>query len=194
MPGLEMSLLARRLRDCGFRPVQFSYPSVRCDLSHNALRIQRFVQKLDAPVVHFVAHSLGGLLLRVFFHDFPQQRPGRVVTLGTPHAGSQVARRMGSNPFGKVLLGQSFRHGLRGDVPGWDARRELGVIAGSAGLGAGRMLGGLSGANDGAVSLAETRLSGMKAYAVFHSSHAGLLFSREVARAVCHFLQHGDFD
>ncbi len=189
-----MLLLARRLRACGFQTAQFSYPSVRCDLSQNAVRLQRFAQQLDAPVVHFVAHSLGGLLLRRFFHDFPRQRPGRVVTLGTPHAGSQVARRMGSNPFGKALLGRSFTHGLRGDVPVWSARRELGVIAGDVALGVGRLLGGLSDPNDGAVSMAETYLPGMTAHTVFHVNHSGLLFSREVAGAVCHFLREGTFD
>jgi len=194
MPGAEMTLLARRLRHCGFRPLQFSYPSVRCDLPQNAARLHAFVQRIDTPVVHFVAHSLGGLLLRHFFHDYPQQRPGRVVTLGSPHAGSAVARRMGANPFGKALLGQSFKRGLRGDVPAWDAGRELGVIAGNVGLGVGRLVGGLRGANDGVVSLAETRLAGAADYRVFPVNHTGLLFSRDVATAVCRFLHHGHFD
>ena len=193
MPGMEMSLLRRRLRDCGFIPYQFSYPSIRCDLPHNAVRLHAFVEKIDAPVVHFVAHSLGGLLVRELFHDFPQQRPGRIVTLGTPHKGSQVARRMGRNPFGKFLLGQSYKHGLRGDVPSWTAQRELGVIAGDVSLGVGRFTGSLSGPNDGAVAVAETRLQGMTAHHVFRVSHAGLLFSKEVAKAVCRFLKTGQF-
>lgn len=193
MPGLEMGLLSQRLRDCGFTPYLFSYPSIRCDLSHNAARLQAFVETIDAPVVHFVAHSLGGLLVRQLFHDFPQQRPGRVVTLGTPHLGSQVARRMGRNPFGKALLGRSFKHGLRGDVPPWTAQRELGVIAGNVGLGVGRLMGNLSGPNDGAVSVAETQLPGMTAHHVFPVNHVGLLFSKDVAKAVCCFLETGQF-
>jgi pimeloyl-ACP methyl ester carboxylesterase len=192
MPGLEMSLLARRLQHCGFRPYRFSYPSLRCDLADNALRLQQFVQKIDVPEVHFVAHSLGGLLVRQFFHDFPNQRTGRVVTLGTPHTGSQVARRMGSNPFGKMLLGQSFRS-LRGDVPPWTAPHEIGVIAGSVSLGVGRLTGNLSGPNDGAVSVQETMLAGMSAHQVFPLNHAGLIFSKAVAKAVCCFLRTGQF-
>ena len=193
MPGLEMALLEKRLRNCGFTPYLFSYPTIRCDLACNAVRLQQFVEKIDAPVVHFVAHSLGGLLIRQLFHDFPQQRPGRIVTLGTPHAGSQVARRMGRNPFGKFLLGQSLKHGLRGDVPGWAAQRELAVIAGNISLGVGRFVGNLSGPNDGAVSVTETLLPGMTAHQVFPVSHAGLLFSRDVAKAVCRFLKTGSW-
>lgn len=194
MPGLEMSLLAHRLRDCGYQTYQFSYPSIRCDLKHNAVRLQGFVQKLEEPVVHFVAHSLGGLLLRQFFHDFPDQPPGRVVTLGTPHGGSQVARRMGRNPFGKALLGKSYKHGLRGDVPGWASQREIGCIAGNVSIGVGRFTGQISGPNDGEVSVAETLLAGMSDHKVFHLNHAGLVFSREVATAVCRFLRTAHFD
>jgi pimeloyl-ACP methyl ester carboxylesterase len=194
MTGLEMSLLRHRLRRCGFRPVSFSYPTIRCSLTENAARLQRFVEQLDADTVHFVAHSLGGLLLRQFFHDYPRQCWGRVLTLATPHAGSRVARRMGRNPFGKVLLGHSFKHGLRGDVPLWTAQREIGVIAGSHGFGVGRLVGGLPRPNDGAVALVETRLPGMSAYKVFPMSHSGLLVSAEVAQAVCGFLRKGCFD
>ena len=193
MPGLEMSLLARRLRQCGFRTYLFSYPSIRCDLVRNAARLQQFVQGIDEPVVHFVAHSLGGLLVRQFFHDFPEQRHGRVVTLGTPHTGSEVARRMGSNPFGKMLLGKSYKHGLRGDVPPWTGPREIGVIAGNFSLGLGRLTGSLSGPNDGEVSVEESRLAGMTAYRVFAINHMGLIFSRAVAKAVCCFLRTGQF-
>jgi pimeloyl-ACP methyl ester carboxylesterase len=194
MPGLEMSLLAYRLRKCGFNPYLFSYPSIRSDLQRNSLRLQTFVRKLDAPVVHFVAHSLGGLLLRQLFHDFPNQPPGRVVTLGTPHRGSQVARRMGRNPFGKALLGQSYKHGLRGDVPAWEGQRELGCIAGNVSVGVGRVTGQLSGPNDGTVSVAETRLAGMTEHKVFHVNHSSMVFSHEVANAVCQFLHTGHFE
>ena len=192
LTGLEMSLLRRRLRRCGFNPVQFTYPTVRCSLADNARRLQRFVSRLDAGTVHFVAHSLGGLLLRQFFHDYPRQRLGRVVTLGTPHAGSAAALRLAQQRIGRLLLGKSLDHGLRGDVPAWSGEREIGVIAGDLGLGLGRLL-GLAGPNDGAVLLSETRLPEMTDYRVFHTSHTGLLFSSEVAQASCAFLRKGRF-
>ena len=193
MTGLEMALLRRRLRSCGFNPVLFSYPTVRCSLADNARRLQRFVSRLDADTIHFVAHSLGGLLLRQFFHDFPDQRPGRVVTLGTPHSGSLAAKNMARQRLGRLMLGKSLDGGLRGDVPAWDPRREIGVIAGDVGLGLGRLVGPFTGPNDGAVALDETRLPGMSDYRVFHASHTGLLFSPQVASAVCAFLREGRF-
>ncbi len=194
MTGLEMSLLRRRLRQCGFLPRQFSYPTVRCSLMDNAIRLQRFVGQIDAAAIHFVAHSLGGLLLRQFFHDYPRQRPGRIVTLGTPHGGSVAALRMAQRRIGRLLLGKSLDHGLRGDVPAWTVEREIGVIAGDLGVGMGRLMGFFADShNDGVVALSETRLAGMADYHVFHTSHGGLLFSSEVAMAVCTFLHEGRF-
>ncbi|MCF6210344.1 MAG: alpha/beta fold hydrolase [Gammaproteobacteria bacterium] len=193
MTGLEMSLLRQRLRRCGFVPRQFSYPTVRCSLADNAVRLQRFIERIDTDTVHFVAHSLGGLLLRQFFHDYFPLRPGRVVTLGTPHAGSVAALRMAQRRIGRLLLGKSLDHGLRGDVPAWTVEREIGVIAGDLGVGLGRLVGSFTGSNDGVVTLTETRLPGMTDYRVFHTSHSGLLFSPEVAMAVCTFLREGRF-
>lgn len=195
MTGMDMSLLRHRLKQCGFKPVQFTYPTVRCNLKDNAAKLQCFVQsylqKHDAETIHFVAHSLGGLLLRQFFHDFPDQRPGCVVTLGTPHSGSRVAQRMGSHPFSKVLLGKSYRHGLRGDVPPWQGQRKLAVFAGRVSVGVGRLIQQLPRPNDGTVAVAETVIPGMNEHRVFDASHMGLLFSAEVAKATCQFLKEG---
>lgn len=196
MTGLDMSLLFHRLKLCGFKPVQFSYPTIRGSLKENAAKLQRFVQHLEknveTDVVHFVGHSLGGLLLRQFFHDYPNQPPGRVVTLGTPHQGSQVARRMGCNPFGKMFLGGSYVQGLRGDVPPWQAEREIAVLAGRTSLGVGRLIQSLPKPNDGTVAVAETYLDGMSLHRIFPTTHMGLLISDEVAQAVCEYLQKGE--
>lgn len=193
LTGREMVLLRRRLRHCGFAVVVFDYPSVRRGLMGNAAALQRLVAGLDAATVHFVAHSLGGLLLRQFFHDFPHQRRGRVVTLGTPHRGSTAARRLARWRLGRLLLGRSLQPGLLGGLAGWPAGREIGVIAGDRGLGLGRLLGGLPRPNDGVVAVAESHLPGETDYRLFHVGHTGLLFSAPVASAVCRFLRDGRF-
>lgn len=196
MNGMDMSLLSYRLKQCGFKPVQFSYPTVRYSLKDNAKKLQRFVQRFEknshVDTVHFVAHSLGGLLLRQLFYDYPDQCPGRVVTLGTPHQGSQIARRMGRNPFGKILLGASYSHGLRGDVPPWTDKRDMAVFAGTTSIGIGRLIYSISRPNDGTVAVSETYLDDIKLHRVFASTHMGLLFSDEVAQAVCRFLHKGE--
>src|SRR5205085_9043689 len=55
--------------------------------------LDSFVRELKAPAVHFLGHSLGGLVIYRFFERFPNQPPGRVVFLGTPCVGSRAAER-----------------------------------------------------------------------------------------------------
>jgi pimeloyl-ACP methyl ester carboxylesterase len=185
--------LARRLRRAGFRVVVFSYTSVGRNLESNARRLETTISSLRSSTIHIVAHSLGGLLLRQWLHDFPRQRPGRYVTLGTPHSGSRVARGLIHHRIGHYVLGKSFDHGLDGNVPPWPKDRELGVIAGRKPLGLGRLLMMGKADNDGAVYLSETTLQGMRDYCVLNVTHTGMLFSRQVADSVRRFLREGRF-
>jgi pimeloyl-ACP methyl ester carboxylesterase len=192
MSGRELALLSRRLRRCGFTPLAFDYPSRRRQLRDNARALVEFVAELHSPVVHLVGHSLGGLVILQALVLQPELPPGRVVLLGSPVRGSQVARRLAGLPGGRWLLGRSL-DGLLGNVPGWQGRRELGLIAGTLPLGVGWVTGGLAGRHDGTVAVAETRLAGAPPAMEVHTSHTGLVFSAAVARQVCSFLRHGRF-
>jgi pimeloyl-ACP methyl ester carboxylesterase len=193
MKGLEMTLLRRRLQARGYRVYQFSYHTVGCDLTVNAERLNNYLHKqVEGETVHLVAHSLGGLVVRRLIHDFPLQRPGRVVTLGSPHQGSYVAQRASRSGLLRRLLGMSLP-ALLGEVPPWDARRELGSIAGTLSVGLGWIFRGLPHPNDGTVAVAETRLEGARDHLLLRASHMALLFSRDAAFQVDYFLQHGEF-
>ena len=189
-----MGLLQRRLRRCGLTPYRFRYPSLRDTVAGNAVRLDAYLQSLPERTVHLVGHSLGGLVIRRLFQDFPEQRPGRVVTLGTPHTGSHVARRVRPGPLGSLLVGRAAEDGLLEGLPPWPGGRELGVIAGRLALGVGWLFPGLPRPNDGTVAVAETRLEGMADHIAVPASHMGLLVSRQAARQTCQFLQHGRFD
>jgi len=192
MPAASMALLAWRLRRCGLRTVLFGYAARREGVEAAAARLHRLAARQSGATVHFVAHSLGGLVVRQMLHDFPQQRPGRVVTLGTPHGGSQIARRLAGWRWGRWLLARALP-ALAGEVAPWDGRRELGVIAGSRGAGVGRLFGSLASPHDGTVALTETALAGASDWRVLPLSHTQLLVSARAARQVCHFLRRGAF-
>lgn len=194
MNGWDMSLLRWRLVRGGCTTYRFSYPSVRGTPPANAERLAVFVSRLRAGEVHFVAHSLGGLVVRHLLHRHPDLPPGRIVTLGTPHVGSEAAERLYRRRGGPLLLGHSIEQGLLGPLPEWGGERELGSIAGSRHLGLGSVLAGdISSPSDGTVSVAETRLPGMTDHLVVRASHMGLVFSREAARQTLHFLRLGRF-
>ncbi len=193
MNGLEMWLLRRRLQKLGYRVYQFRYRTVERDLSANAERLNNYLSKYVAgETVHLVAHSLGGLVVRRLLFDFPAQRPGRVVTLGTPHQGSYVAHRASRSGLLRRLLGFSLS-ALRGELPPWEGGRDLGSLAGTLPMGVGWIFRGLPCPNDGTVALVETPLDGQSDHLSLHLSHFGLLLSSHTAFQVAHFLQHGQF-
>lgn len=193
MGGISMAVLQRRLCECGFDARRFSYYSARLSPAQNAVRLNDFLWTVQSPVAHFVCHSLGGLVVRHLFSRFPDQRSGRVVTLGTPHRGSYVAARLARIlPF-RLLLGASLKEGLLGEVPPWQDNRALAVIAGTRSLGAGELISDLPKPNDGTVAVIETELPGMHAHVQLPVTHTGLLVSPIVARYVCEYLKTGAF-
>jgi pimeloyl-ACP methyl ester carboxylesterase len=196
MTGAEMLFLRRRLSQCGFDCFSYRYQSLRRSPRENATHLNQYLQEIRAEVIHLVAHSLGGIVLLHLFDQYPEQKPGRVVMLGTPIRGSQVAEKMAASKWTQHLLGRSVERGLLGDAPRWQVDRELGIIAGTEGIGIGKvfMMGKLQEPNDGTVRLAATYTSGLADHRALPFSHHGMLFARPVATAVCRFLQTGKFD
>ena len=193
MPAQVMAVLARRLRRAGWAINIFAYSSRHVTTRRNAAALAEFIQSIDAAQVHFVAHSLGGLVLMQMLRDEPGQRSGRVVLLGTPYLGSQVARRLSRHAWGRWLCGSSLDRALLGDGPRWLGGRELGVIAGTLPIGAGWIMPGLPRPNDGTVAVAETVVPDQTDSITLPVTHTGLLFSAAVARQIVHFLNSGSF-
>ena len=194
MPDWVMSLLARRLRRCGYRVAVFGYRSLTQTLENNAEQLAGFIREQGDATVHLVGHSLGGLVILQALQTHPGLVSGRVVLLGSPVGGSVVARRLNHYRGLRWLLGCSVDSGLLGDGPAWQGHLPLGVIAGNRPLGIGRIIGGLAGENDGTVTVAETGLENASGSTRVHVTHTGLLVSREVAIEVCSFLKNGHFN
>ncbi|MGI9228314.1 MAG: esterase/lipase family protein [Gammaproteobacteria bacterium] len=191
--GIEMSLLKRRLRKRGYPVYQFRYHSVLNSPAENAASLASFVAKLPHPTLHFVCHSLGGLVIRHYFASQSRLKPGRIVTLGSPHQGSGAARHLRRLPAGDRLFGKSLEQGLLGACPPWSGNHALGSIAGTLNLGLGRLLLRLPAPNDGAVTVAETQLENMADHLQLHVSHLGLVLSRTTSLQCEHFIRHSEF-
>lgn len=195
MTGFDQWWLRRGVARHGYCVKQFTCPTLRCDVKQNAARLNDFLLKQDArfETIHLVGHSLGGLVIRQLFHDYPQQRAGRIVTLGTPHNGSTIAQIFDSSHIGQLLLGKSRLHGLLGGMPPWQGERELGVIAGTRDHGVGRLCCQLPAPNDGTITVEETRLQGMTDHIELPVSHSAMLLSNEVVKQVVNFIEQGRF-
>lgn len=192
---MAMGVLGRRLRARGFKPIGFSYPSVRRSLDENADALWRACERIAGPTVHFVGHSLGGIVILRMIRRHAGQRPGRIVALGSPFLGSAVALHRSARPLGSRIIGRAMAEAASGsEVIPWTGPQEIGVIAGTTPFGIGTLLGPLATPHDGTVMVEETRLPGAKDHRAVRATHTALLFSREVADLVGSFLEHGRFD
>ena len=191
MRGLALTALRHRFESAKFEVDSFSYLSVTAPLQETLDGLRARMRDIDAPV-HIVGHSLGGLLGLMACHGQTDLPPGRIVCLGSPLIGSGAAHQL-AEWGGAWLLGHNrdvLEHGIRT----WDGAREVGVVAGSTPLGLGAMFGQFEGDHDGTVSVAETRLPGIRDHCVVPASHTGLLFSNEAAAQAENFLRHGHFE
>lgn len=185
--------LANRLSRAGYRPRRFRYRTTHAGLERHAQDLRRFVDEAPDEPLHFVAHSLGGLLVVKMLAESQDLPAGRVVLLGSPLRGSAVARKSARIPGGRILLGQALP-ALDCDHGAVSCRREVAMIAGTRGFGLGLLVGGPGGPGDGTVSLAETRAEGLAGRLELPVTHTGMLFSRAVAGEIECFLRSGRFE
>jgi pimeloyl-ACP methyl ester carboxylesterase len=195
MRGGESLLLAQRLlREFGLQVHAFPYSAGTWGMEEITAHLQSFVRSLDVPAVHFVGHSLGGLVIYRYFERYPEQLPGRAVFLGTPCLESRAAVQAAQVRFISVLMGPSVADELlRPRERRWTFGRPLGIIAGSQSIGLGQFVAGFEEECDGTVAVSETRLPGAADHIVLPVSHMGMLVSARVARETGAFLRDGRF-
>lgn len=197
MSGFELGVLRHRLEADGrFRAIAFSYPSLRGSMADHVKSLIDFARAQKTDELHFIGHSLGGLVVLRALEVTADLPPGRAVLMGTPLQGSKAAQGVARwLPFGKAILGHAVNEEIvECQSREWSGRREVGVIAGSMGMGLGRLFADLQTDHDGTVLVEETRLPGAKDHIVLSTSHTGMLFSSEVAQQAECFLLNGRFD
>lgn len=195
--NMAMWLLARRLEDAGFHVERIGYSSL--NVSPGEI-LEEVGSQIDSccsrhhKTVHYVGHSLGGLLIRAYLQERRPPNLGRVVLMGTPNRGTPIVDRFRDQWWMELLgpttnaLGTdsgSFPNSLE---PPW---YPVGVIAGVTTRGNNEPW--LPGADDGLVTVEATRLEGMSDFIVLRTGHAFMRYDPEVARQTISFLNDGSF-
>ncbi|MFY9252211.1 MAG: alpha/beta fold hydrolase [Fuerstiella sp.] len=194
----SFSTMAKQLETDGYTVVGFDYPSTRVPIPECAEYLHKVMQSLDGiESIDVVGHSMGGLVLRGLTMDQAEPRLNRVVMLGVPNKGAEMADFLKSNPLFKMILGPAGQQlatdgeGLIGKMP--PPACEFGILAGgrSATKGYNPLL---PGDNDATVTVASTRLPGAADFILLPVIHSFLMTDQAAINATRHFLKHGRFE
>lgn len=195
-----MQPMAEALRDAGFTTANVDYPSQAGSVEVLApLAVDTGLQecrRAGAERIHFVTHSIGGILLRYRHQQDPIPDLGRVVMLAPPNKGSEVIDITRNWPTSALFAGEAGMQ-LGTDANSIPAQLgpvdfELGVIAGTGTINP-VMSVMLPNPDDGKVSLENTKVDGMDDFLVVGNSHYYIINSKIVKRNTAAFLRSGSF-
>lgn len=192
--------MERTFRTAGFATLNLDYPARRAALAELVETIATPVAAFAARVsrLHIVTHSMGGLLARVLIARHRPCNLGRVVMLGPPNGGSEVADALHRfavyhrffGPAGHELVTRRDEtlRALLGQVD-----YPLGIIAGDRSVYPIESALMLKGPNDGRVTVERTRCPGMTDHITLHTTHAMMMWNRRVIQEALTFIRHETF-
>jgi triacylglycerol lipase len=196
---VTMTLLEVYLSGRGYEVINIDYQSREKSIEGLVEDIDKILQgkRLDPfKKIHFVGYSLGGLVIRAYILKHKPKNLGRVVMMGTPNHGSEVADFLKDNYFYKEFFGpagqelitdQSKLAKLYGKVD-----YDLGIIAGNLSIDPISSY-IITGEDDGKVSVAGTKLEGMKDHIIVSATHTFMTNNPVVMRQVESFIKNGEF-
>lgn len=150
----------------------------------------------NARKIHFVTHSMGGILVRYYLKDHELKELGRVVMLSPPNKGSEVVDKLKENPAFKWVNGPAGQE-LGTDEKSMPQRLgkvtfDLGVITGDRSINLILSL-LIPGDDDGKVSIERAKIEGMNDFLVIHATHPFIMKNNKAILQTIHFLKYGKF-
>jgi hypothetical protein len=195
-----MKKLEKSLSLQGYNVINLNYPSTKHPIEFLSEEILSEAieqcQKRFPPRIHFVTHSLGGIIVRYYLSLHELSNLGRVVMLSPPNQGSELVDHLKKSFIYRKINGPA------GQQLGTDkdslplnlgpVNFELGVITGKRSF---NLLSSMiiPGPDDGSVSVERAKVAGMKDFLVLPHSHTFIVKSKDAIEQVIYFLKHGTF-
>jgi triacylglycerol esterase/lipase EstA (alpha/beta hydrolase family) len=199
----SMDKMAQALEQQGYLVINVNYPSRTNTVEKlSAIAMQQALTACEQGStkqpgkIHFITHSLGGILLRYYLAEQSIENLGRAVLIAPPNQGSEVVDRLGNVPGFKLLNGPAGmqlgtdENSLPRTLGGVDF--PVGIIAGSKSINPILSL-NLPKPNDGKVSVESTKVEGMTDFIQFPLNHTFIMRNEQVIKQSIHFIQTGNF-
>ncbi len=189
------SRLKTALKRDGCTFVNFEYPSTRVNIETSADYLRQTIASLTGvDTIHFVVHSMGGIVVRTLLKTVTDPRISRLVMLGVPNTGAQFADRLKQLGLFKLIYGPAGQQ-LVTDMDGYIAalpipHLEFAIIAGGRGDAKGyNPL--IDGDDDGVVTVESARLPGAADFSLVPCIHSLMPSNEEVCTQTIRFLRTG---
>jgi triacylglycerol lipase len=195
-----MDKAGKLLATYGYKIINVGYPSRKYNIETLAVNtiaptLKQCASK-DILKIHFLTHSMGGILVRYYLSTQLIDKLGRVVMLAPPNQGSEVVDKLAGWPVFNVINGPA---GLQMGTGKNSLPNTLGPVNFPTGIIAGDktvnpLLSQLfPDTNDGKVSVSRTQVQGMKDFIVMPYSHTFMMQREAVIEQALHFIQQGYF-
>ena len=194
-----MDKMATALRSDGYTVINHNYPSTSATIEKLTEQVFQTLEPQLRPLdkVHFVTHSMGGIILRQYLEKHELANRGRVVMLAPPSRGSEVTDKLGklflyqwiNGPAGNQLGTGTNSLPLQLKKPDF----ELGIIAGDRSINPILSL-LIPGPDDGKVALARVKPAAYTDYVQLHVTHPCMVWNKKVIAQTKHFLEYGKFN
>lgn len=196
----SMKKIEKRLESAGFKVWNRGYPStsetIKSLAESRIAEAVEFCRRRNATKIHFVTHSLGAILVRMYLQGNKLPDGSRIVMLSPPNQGSEVVDKLKNFSAFKWLYGpagqelgtelQSTPNRLK------PVRADIGVIAGAKSYDPWFSI-IIPGKDDGKVAVASTRLNEMNDFITAECGHTFIMNNRDVIEQVVFYLINGYF-
>lgn len=201
----SMRRMERALQKAGYSTCNIGYPSRKYSIEYLATtyvaraidNCRRKVGKNNIKKIHFVTHSMGGILVRQYLTTHQMEHLGRVVMLAPPNHGSEIVDRLGNTWWFRLFNGPGgCSLGTAPDsAPNLlgPADFALGIITGNQSLDP-LFSSMVPKPNDGKVSVASAKLTGMRDFLIVLHGHTFVMNTKEVIYQTIFFMNNGKFD
>ena len=196
--SLSMNRIENAFESAGYRTFNWDYDSNDYTVEQNAATLDSLIRtrEYEQYRLHFVTHSLGGIIGRYYLDNFQPPHLGRMVMIAPPNQGSQLATTFQDFPPFRWLYKKTIEYLVTGEdafapnagIPPC----EFGIIAGGTGGKYGYTW-YLPGDDDGTISVEQTKLKGASDFIIVHHIHSALPLERETVEQTRYFIENGRF-